>query len=119
MKLPSYLYTSRHGVYYFRTVIPLALRPYFPHTELRRSLHTSDRRQAARLAKAWSVGIDDLFSAIDFTMDYQDIKKLVQDHFDAQTEAFNNNLAKNGPQTWGSIYRELIFKRVEELKPHI
>ena len=108
MKLPSYLYTSRHGVYYFRIVIPLALRLYFPHSEIRRSLHTSDRRQATRLAKAWSVEIDDLFSAINDTMDYQDIRKLVQDHMQTRIGAFEARLAKKGPFFSPMVYVQMF-----------
>ena len=48
MQLPSRLLRSRHGVFYFRLVIPLKLRALFPgQREVRCSLRTTDPGQAA------------------------------------------------------------------------
>ncbi len=55
MQLPSRLARSRHGVFYFRIAIPARLRPEFEgKSELRRSLHTRDPREARTLAYALS-----------------------------------------------------------------
>ncbi|WP_369959426.1 DUF6538 domain-containing protein [Pseudomonas benzenivorans] len=44
--VPSYLLLSRHSVYYFRIVVPDAIRPLFAQREIRRSLQTRCRREA-------------------------------------------------------------------------
>jgi len=53
MGAPQYLFLSRHGIYYFRVVVPKYLRlahPTLPR-ELRASLKRSNRGQAATLAR--------------------------------------------------------------------
>ncbi|MGK4385001.1 DUF6538 domain-containing protein [Ectopseudomonas oleovorans] len=44
--VPSYLWLSRHSIFYFRIVVPGALRPLFPCSEIRRSLQTRCKREA-------------------------------------------------------------------------
>lgn len=44
--VPSYLWLSRHSVFYFRIVVPEVLRPLFPCAEIRRSLQTRCKREA-------------------------------------------------------------------------
>ena len=46
VKIPSYLQKTPFGVFHFRIAIPVALRPYFGKREFKRSLETSDRREA-------------------------------------------------------------------------
>ncbi len=48
----SYLFLSRHGIYYFRCRIPLDIRRKYNirQSEIRKSLHTSNRREAIRKA---------------------------------------------------------------------
>ncbi|WP_432472654.1 DUF6538 domain-containing protein [Amphritea sp. HPY] len=45
-KAPSYLLLSRHSVWYFRIVVPDAIRTLFAKRELRRSLQTKCKREA-------------------------------------------------------------------------
>ncbi|MEN9437695.1 MAG: hypothetical protein RIR09_2350 [Pseudomonadota bacterium] len=46
MRLPTYVYRSRHGIYFFRIVVPLALRNALSgQREIKRSLRTRDKRQ--------------------------------------------------------------------------
>lgn len=63
MFVASYLQISRHRVYYFRIVIPVALRVHFPSTqrEIKKSLHTCDRAIAFARARLLHVKIDALF----------------------------------------------------------
>ncbi|MDI4637372.1 MULTISPECIES: site-specific integrase [Halomonadaceae] len=50
---PPYLYRSRHGLWYFRLVVPPAKRPFLGKTEIRRSLRTRSKREAViRCAEA-------------------------------------------------------------------
>lgn len=44
--VPSYLWLSRHSIFYFRVVVPSVLRPLFPCGEIRRSLQTRCKREA-------------------------------------------------------------------------
>ncbi|WP_065760378.1 site-specific integrase [Pseudomonas defluvii] len=44
--VPSYLWLSRHSIFYFRIVVPGVLRPLFPCSEIRRSLQTRCKREA-------------------------------------------------------------------------
>lgn len=47
MRLPSHLMLSRHGIFYFRVVLPPHLRPYFGgQREIKRSLATRDPKLA-------------------------------------------------------------------------
>lgn len=51
MKLPAYIQQSRHGIFYFRLVIPAALRQVFEgRTEIKKSLATRD----PKVAKNWA-----------------------------------------------------------------
>ena len=59
MFIPSYIKRSRHGLYYFRAVIPMRLRPLFGgRTEIKRSLRTTDRRTARTLARALGISLE-------------------------------------------------------------
>lgn len=56
-----FIWQNRHGTYYFRVVIPAAVREHFSQQrELRRSLATSDRKLALKLARACAVQFDEL-----------------------------------------------------------
>ena len=54
MTKQTYLFKNRHGVYYFRAVLPLAVRTRLglKQREIRRSLRTRDRQQAKYLLAA-------------------------------------------------------------------
>lgn len=66
MRIPSRLLRSRHGVFYFRLVIPLRFRHLFGGArEVKRSLETTDRRFAFLCSRALSVQSDLAFCALD------------------------------------------------------
>ena len=55
-RTPSYLFLSRHGIYYFRCRIPLEVKKQYniSKSEVRKSLHTSNYSEALRKArKLW------------------------------------------------------------------
>lgn len=57
MRLPTYIYRSRHGVYFFRIVVPQELREALSgQREIKRSLRTRDKRKA--LVQARSLALD-------------------------------------------------------------
>jgi hypothetical protein len=58
MRHAQYLYRSRHGIYYFRVVVPKHLRSAHPKlpNELKASLKCSNRRVATTLARQFYLG---------------------------------------------------------------
>lgn len=64
IRLKSYLRRNRFGIFYFRRVIPLDLKPYFGFRQLSRSTHTCDPQEARCLALRFSASIDLLFSRV-------------------------------------------------------
>lgn len=62
---PTYLYCNRHGVFYFRVVIPVEFRKYFIHKrEIKRSLKTENKHLALKLARKYMVYFDKLLTEI-------------------------------------------------------
>lgn len=66
MKTSAYLWKNRHGIWYFRAVIPTQLRLHFPlnKREIRRSLSTDSRQRAVVLARRYRVAFDELFEQL-------------------------------------------------------
>jgi integrase len=57
---PSYLVTSRHGIWYFQMQIPLEFRKNNSRTLIRRSLRTRDRNIALSRSKFWYLKVVEL-----------------------------------------------------------
>ncbi len=52
MRIPTCVFRSRHGIFFFRIVVPRALRELFDgRCEIKRSLHTRDVCAALREAR--------------------------------------------------------------------
>jgi integrase len=52
MRIPSYIQRSRHGIFFFRIVVPRALRESCDgRWEIKGSLHTRNQREALRMAR--------------------------------------------------------------------
>ena len=64
IRTPSYLYLNPYGVYYFRIVIPLDLQNFLDKREIKKSLRTSNRRQAIHIAQNLSVKVNGVFEEI-------------------------------------------------------
>ena len=64
IRFNSYLRCNRFGIYYFRRVIPLDLKPYFAFRQLTRSTLTRDPQEARRIALSFGASIEFLFSRI-------------------------------------------------------
>ena len=70
MHNPSYLCKNRHGKYYFRFVIPEALRPHLSNKkEIRRSLGTLKRQEALQLVRPWVIQMDLLLMKVRGNLD--------------------------------------------------
>ncbi len=65
VKAPTYLYKNRHGVFYFRVVIPKKIQQYFTHKrEIKRSLRTENKHVALKLSRLYMVDFDKLLTEI-------------------------------------------------------
>ncbi len=81
-------YLSRHGIWYFRLVIPskVVSTAGVRRREVRRSLRTRCRREALKRAAYWRVRFDALFKAI-MSDNYHDISEELEDQILAELEA--------------------------------
>jgi integrase len=61
INIPSYLYLNPYGVYYFRIAIPLGLRDFLGRREIKKSLRTSNRRQAILSAQNLAAKVNGVF----------------------------------------------------------
>ena len=64
IKVPSYLYLNPYRVYYFRIAIPQDLRSFLDKREIKKSLRTSNRKRAIRIAQNLSVKVNSVFEEI-------------------------------------------------------
>lgn len=66
MRIPAHLQRSRHGLFYFRIVVPRALRKALDgRGEIKKSLGTRDLRVAMRLARPLAINSYELFAQLD------------------------------------------------------
>lgn len=69
MRIPTHLRQSRHGIFFFRIVVPKALRPLFDgRSEIKRSLHTREIRVALVQARQMSLAAYQLFDLVKCSM---------------------------------------------------
>ena len=69
MRIPTYIQRSRHGIFFFRMVVPKALRETFDgQTEVKRSLHTRNLREAMRVARPLGIQLFELFARLESGM---------------------------------------------------
>ncbi len=68
MRLPSYLQTNQYGIYYFRVVFPQSIQLQLQRREFRRSLRTSNKPLAIRIAIVFKSKIDKIFNEIIINM---------------------------------------------------
>jgi integrase len=62
VRIPTHLRLSRHGIYFFRIVVPKALRPAFDgRREIKRSLHTRNVRAAMVAARQLALAAYQIF----------------------------------------------------------
>lgn len=65
MRIPCYVKQSRHGIYFFRIVVPKTLREIFDGKwEIKRSLHTRNQREALRMARPLALQAYDVFERL-------------------------------------------------------
>ena len=107
---PAYLAVSRHGLYYFRITIPQALRALLGARELKRSLKTTHRPTAIRLARAYALHCEALFASFqEPTVNYRQMRQVLEQVRDEMLAYLQRGLEENGP---------LPFTRRRELEAH-
>ena len=60
-RIPSYLRRNQHGIFHFRIAVPISIRSYFGKSEIKRSLRTSNRREAIQLSRLMAFQVNNLF----------------------------------------------------------
>ena len=76
---PTYLTLNRHGTFYFRIAIPIALRSQVNgKREIRRSLKTDSRRLALKLARQHAVRLESVFDRV--------LRMTAQDEYEPSAE---------------------------------
>ncbi|MET0380202.1 MAG: DUF6538 domain-containing protein, partial [Spongiibacteraceae bacterium] len=73
IKLPSYLYRNRYGIFYFRITQPADLRTQFGYRETRISLRTPDRVVAVSVARHLTLRLEGHWRALR-QMDEKDLE---------------------------------------------
>jgi integrase len=97
MMIPSYLATSRHGLYYFRFPIPSRLHPECKQSCIRFSLDTRCPREALHIARALGYAGDQMLRHTGMqSMDYKTIREVLHEHFKAMLERHKQRLATHG-----------------------
>ena len=108
MSRNSYLTKTKHGIYYFRAVIPAHVRARFPNVkrEARRSLNTSNRASAERQARI-------LWCELNFAWEASII---LMDNIEQQISKFEQYLSAELANELGSDQHKTVQKTVEQLK---
>lgn len=98
MRNPTYLIRSRHQIYYFRWPLPRQIRKSGKTNHVKISLQTREPKEALRLATLLQ---DHVFNLLRqdwvLTMDYSEIKAMVEEHFAKLLEERKREIDKNGP----------------------
>ncbi|MGA9851660.1 MAG: site-specific integrase [Gammaproteobacteria bacterium] len=110
LRLPSYL-QKRADLYYFRFVVPEALRPYWPSREVKHSLKTPDRAHAIRGARALVLYLEGLFEAVSMgKLTHIEAKRLLDEFLRTELAKLTGYLEDHGP---------LSFEQKERVKESI
>jgi len=108
LRLPSYL-QKRADTVYLRLVIPKAVRPYWPGREVKHSLNTPHRAQAAR---ALLLYLEGLFEAVAMgALTHTEAKRLLQEFLKTERAKFTRRLETRGPLSFEEQHS--LTKRLE------
>jgi len=109
-KVTANICKNRHGMFYFRLVIPTRFRTHFPRNkrEIRRSLKTDSQTLAIKRARFMRVRIDMLFEEIEVMSKSKNIKTGLITDFDA----FGNEFTAD----FGDAEKEIAYaeRRIEK-----
>lgn len=93
---PQYLTQSRHGVYYLRFPIASFLHPEHRQSAIRLSLRTRCPSEALHMSRALCYVGEQLIREGASSMDYQDIREVLFDHFKAMREQMKARINSQG-----------------------
>ncbi len=97
MVIPGYLNRSRHGIFYFRWPFPKQLHPQRQSSTIKVSLNTRD----LQFALSWSMDLryeakKVLHFGLRHRMTYEEIRKLIKQHFTQLLDSKLKNIAVQG-----------------------
>ncbi len=94
---PAYLQLSRNGIYYLRWPLPRHLHPAKKQSTVRVSLRTRDPKAALRISRSASQMAEMVIeSGSKDGMRYDDIRKLLKEHFQQMLDARKEQIAESG-----------------------
>lgn len=98
MNAPSFLFQSRHGIFYFRYIFPHSLQRQLGRSEIRRSLYTRDKVMAIRYARRLATVLESkLMATYDRVMEYREIRTILDPYLDALKKAVDEKVQIKGP----------------------
>jgi integrase len=97
MRCPSYLYRSRHSIYYFRWPLPRAAGADGPARHLKVSLETRNPKLALRLARQFGYLAQWVVAhGVQTGMRFEEIRAVLQKHFQDRLLALKARIAVDG-----------------------
>jgi len=124
--LDSYLYLSRHNIYYFRVVVPDGIREDLHKLEYRRSMQTRNPQTARTMARALRFCFEAHLAGIRSNMtSWEELRKILDKELERIVTAEQKKLKVSGPyplaadDIWNNCaipgYREAI-QTISELR---
>src|SRR3954452_7853033 len=97
MFVPSYLVSSRHGIFYFRWPLPVPLHPHRKPSTLKISLRTRHPKEALRSSLILS-NVGQLLTSYGVAcgMKYEDVRRLLSTHFNQLLAQKKLQIAEGG-----------------------
>ena len=94
----SYLFLSRHGIYYFRALIPYGVRDDFYRREYRRSMQTRSLHVARSMARVLRVCFESQLEGIrTYMVTWEELKKILDNELRRLITAEQSKLMRSGP----------------------
>ena len=113
----SYLYQSRHHIYYFRAIVPCQSKEGSRHCEYRRSLRTRDIATARSRGRFLRVYVELYQEGVRYGhMEWSEFKELLDQSFADMLKAEKDYVSSNGPYsvTAESLWRDNVIKNYKE-----
>jgi len=97
MRNPTYLSTSRHGIFYFRWLIPASRHPERTRSDVKVSLRTRLPAVALMLARHLAYAGELVTAGAARSMRYDEMRRHVHEHFQTLLHEFQERVAEEGP----------------------
>jgi integrase len=94
----SYLYLSRHNIYYYRAIVPHGIRGDLHKREYRRSMQTRNLRVAQAMARALRVCFEELLEGMRLYMvTWEELRSALDKRLDQMVKLEQEDLRVKGP----------------------